>query len=44
VFTDSKIAGRIALGAGEHGFSAWVLADDLVRGLDATVADISEPV
>jgi len=43
VFADSQIAGRIALGAGEHGFSAWVLADDLVRGLDATVADISEP-
>ena len=43
VFADSEIAGRIALGAGEHGFSAWVLADDLVRGLDATVADISEP-
>jgi len=30
------------MGAGEHGYSAWVLADDLVRGFDATVADISD--
>ena len=43
VFIDSLVDGRIALGAGEHGYSAWVLADDLVRGLEATVADISEP-
>ena len=43
VFIDSLVGGRIALGAGEHGYSAWVLADDLVRGLDATVTDISDP-
>lgn len=43
VYIDSLVSGRIALGAGEHGYSAWVLTDDLVRGLDATVADISEP-
>ena len=43
VFADAQISGRIALGAGEHGYSAWVQAEDLVRGLDATVADISEP-
>jgi len=43
VFADERIAGtRIALGAGEHGLSAWVEADDLVRGLDATLADISD--
>ena len=43
VFVDSRIAGlRVALGAGEHGLSAWVEADDLVRGLDATLADISD--
>jgi len=42
VFADSRIAGRVAMGAGEHGYSAWVLADDLVRGLDATVADVSD--
>ena len=42
VFIDSTVSGRIALGAGEHGYSAWVLAEDLVRGLDATLADISD--
>ena len=43
VFADERIVGtRIALGAGEHGLSAWVEADDLVRGLEATLADISD--
>ncbi len=43
VFADSRLAGqRIAMGAGEHGFSAWVEADDLVRGFEATLADISD--
>lgn len=42
VFADSRIAGRIAMGAGEHGLSAWVEIDDLVRGFNATVADISD--
>jgi Cys-tRNA(Pro) deacylase len=43
VFADERIAGaRIAMGAGEHGYSAWVQADDLVRGFHATLADISE--
>lgn len=43
VFVDERVAGtRIALGAGEHGLSAWVDADDLVRGFDATLADISD--
>ena len=32
------------MGAGEHGFSAWVEADDLIRGYDATLADISDPM
>ena len=43
VFADSRVEGRVALGAGEHGYSAWVEAADLVRGFEATVADISEP-
>jgi Cys-tRNA(Pro) deacylase len=44
VFTDERIAGkRISMGAGEHGYSLFVQADDLVRGLDATLADISDP-
>jgi Cys-tRNA(Pro)/Cys-tRNA(Cys) deacylase len=42
VYADERIVGtRIAMGAGEHGLSAWVDADDLIRGLNATVADIS---
>jgi Cys-tRNA(Pro)/Cys-tRNA(Cys) deacylase len=43
VYADSRLVGqRIAMGAGEHGFSAWVDADDLIRGFDATVADLSD--
>jgi Cys-tRNA(Pro)/Cys-tRNA(Cys) deacylase len=41
VFADERISGRIAMGAGEHGFSAWVDAAALIRTFDATVADIS---
>ncbi len=42
VFADSRMGGRIAMGAGEHGYSAWVDAADLIRGFDATVADVSD--
>jgi prolyl-tRNA editing enzyme YbaK/EbsC (Cys-tRNA(Pro) deacylase) len=42
VFADSRMTGRIAMGAGEHGYSAWVDAGDLIRGFDATVADVSD--
>lgn len=42
VFADSRISGRVALGAGEHGLSALVDASELTVGLDATVADISD--
>lgn len=42
VFADERISGRISMGAGQHGFSLWVEADALLRGLDATVADISD--
>jgi Cys-tRNA(Pro)/Cys-tRNA(Cys) deacylase len=41
VYADSRLAGRVAMGAGEHGLSAFLDADRLVAGLDATVADIS---
>jgi len=45
VFADERIAGkRVSMGAGEHGYSLFVAADDLVRGLDATLADISDPL
>ena len=42
VVMDERITGRIAMGAGAHGYSAWVDAADLARRLDATIADISE--
>jgi len=43
VYADERIAGRrVAMGAGEHGMSAFVDADALVAGLDATLADISD--
>ena len=43
VFADRRIAGlRIAMGAGQHGMSAFVDADELIAGFDATVADISD--
>ena len=38
---DERLIGcRAALGAGGHGYSAFVEIDDLVRAYDATVADI----
>jgi Cys-tRNA(Pro)/Cys-tRNA(Cys) deacylase len=43
VYADERIVGqRISMGAGEHGYSAFVDADDLIEALQATVADISE--
>lgn len=45
VYADSSIVGhRIAMGAGEHGFSAFLDADALIAAFDATVADITEPL
>lgn len=44
VFADESIVGsRIAMGAGAHGLSLFVQADDLIRAYDATVADITVP-
>ncbi|MET4133997.1 Cys-tRNA(Pro)/Cys-tRNA(Cys) deacylase [Pseudarthrobacter sp. PvP090] len=44
VYADRTISGRrISMGAGEHGFSAFVDADALTAALAAVVADISEP-
>ena len=43
VFADSRVVGRrIGMGAGEHGMSAFVDADELIAGLGATVADITD--
>ncbi|HKT56842.1 MAG TPA: YbaK/EbsC family protein [Microbacterium sp.] len=45
IYADTDIAGRrIAMGAGAHGFSLFVDADDLISAYGATVADISQPV
>lgn len=45
VYADASIAGRrISMGAGEHGFSAFVEADELAAALQAVVADISDPI
>jgi Cys-tRNA(Pro)/Cys-tRNA(Cys) deacylase len=44
VYADSTITGRrISMGAGQHGYSAFVDADALTLALDAVVADISDP-
>jgi len=42
VYADTRVVGRIALGAGEHGLSAMVDASQLIAGLGATVADITD--
>ena len=42
VYADASISGRIAMGAGEHGYSLLVESADLIRAFDATVADLSQ--
>jgi Cys-tRNA(Pro)/Cys-tRNA(Cys) deacylase len=44
VIADIRLAGReITLGAGEHGIAVGAAADDVIRVLGATVADVSDP-
>jgi len=44
VYADESIVGqRVAMGAGSHGYSLFVEADDLIAAYGATVADISVP-
>jgi Cys-tRNA(Pro)/Cys-tRNA(Cys) deacylase len=44
VVADIRVMGReITLGAGEHGVAIAAEANDIVRALDAVVADISDP-
>ncbi|MFD5214112.1 aminoacyl-tRNA deacylase [Microbacterium sp. NPDC058345] len=44
VYADESIVGRrVAMGAGTHGYSLFVDADDLIHAYGAVVADISEP-
>ena len=42
VYIDSRASGRIAMGAGAHGYSAWVDAAELIAGFGATNAEISD--
>jgi len=45
VYADTSMVGkRVSMGAGEHGYSLFVQADELLAALSATVADISEPL
>ena len=44
VIADERLRGReITLGAGEHGLALAVDADEVLRALNASVADISDP-
>jgi len=44
VVADERLAGRqVRLGAGAHDTAVVLAADDAVRTLDATVADVTEP-
>jgi Cys-tRNA(Pro)/Cys-tRNA(Cys) deacylase len=43
VVADAALSGRVSVGGGAHGVALTVVADDLVRVLDATVADVTEP-
>ena len=45
IYADESIVGRrIAMGAGAHGYSLFVEADDLIAAYGAVVADISKPI
>ncbi|MBW9092628.1 YbaK/EbsC family protein [Microbacterium jejuense] len=45
IYADADIVGRrVAMGAGAHGYSMFVQADDLIAAYGATVADISQPL
>lgn len=44
IYVDAGVQGRrVAMGAGEHGYSMFVEADALIDAFGATVADISVP-
>jgi Cys-tRNA(Pro) deacylase len=44
VYADATVAGRrVSMGAGAHGYSAFVDSDALIAALGATLADISDP-
>ncbi len=44
MIADERLLGReITLGAGEHGLALAFDGDEIVRALNASVADISDP-
>lgn len=44
VFVDATVTGRtVAMGAGAHGYSAFIDADALIAAYGAIVADITDP-
>jgi len=44
VVADTTVTGRlISIGAGAHGVAATAHSDDVLRALDAQVADVTEP-
>jgi Cys-tRNA(Pro)/Cys-tRNA(Cys) deacylase len=43
VIVDERVDGTISLGGGAHGVGLTVDSADLIRALDARVADVSEP-
>ena len=43
IFVDRRLVGRrVAMGAGAHGYSAFVEIDDLVHAYEATVAQLTD--
>jgi len=44
VIADASIAGTVSIGGGAHGVALTVDAAELLAALDATVADVTEPV
>ena len=44
LWVDARLAGRrVAMGAGDHGYSAFVDADALVATYDGVLADLADP-
>ena len=42
VIADERITGTISIGGGDHGVGLTVNAEDLIKVLDATVADVTD--
>ncbi len=42
VYADASMSGRVAMGAGEHGYDVFVESADVIRAFGARVADITQ--